>query len=217
MANSVLRVGLLPHRLWANEKSEGVDLSGLGADAGQLYPQPVPFWENAGTDAMQLSRKRMTIPGGRHRPSLNGQTASALDHAGEIEAGFTELYRLLQEHRESLLSTEGVLGRFDGDEIRVILRPTQAYATMLGESFHPDLLRDALDRDRFFDHLWVGATKRPACSRHSGPNATTSSKETSRRPGRGRGRGTFGATMGSGSPVISRSRPWPPCTGACAR
>ena len=32
---------------------------------------------------------------------------------------------------------------------------------MLRESFHPDLLRDALDRDRFFDHLWVEATKRP--------------------------------------------------------
>ena len=161
MANSVLRVGLLPQRLWANEKSEGVDLSGLGADAGQLSPQPVPFWENAGTDAMQLSRKHVSMSGGRHRPSLNGQTASALDHAGEIEAGFTELYRLLQEQRESLLSTEGVLGRFAGDEIRVILRPTQAYATILRESFHPDLLRDALDRDRFFDHLWVEATKRP--------------------------------------------------------
>jgi len=161
MAHSVLRIGLLPQRFWANEQSEGVDLSGLGADAGQLTPQPVPFWENAGTDAMQLARKRITMPGGRHRPSLNGETATSLDHAGEIEAGFTELYRLLQEHRESLLSTEGVLGRFAGDEIRVILRPTRAYATMLGESFHPDLLRDALDRDRFFDHLWVDATKRP--------------------------------------------------------
>ena len=161
MAHSVLRIGLLPQRFWANEQSEGVDLSGLGADAGQLTPQPVPFWENAGTDAMQLARKRITMPGGRHRPSLDGETASSLDHAGEIEAGFTELYRLLQEHRESLLSTEGVLGRFAGDEIRVILRSTRAYATMLGESFHPDLLRDALDRDRFFDHLWVDATKRP--------------------------------------------------------
>jgi type 2 lantibiotic biosynthesis protein LanM len=161
MAQSVLRVGLLPVRLWACDQSEGVDLSGLGADEGQLTPQPVPFWENAGTDAMQLTRIRATIPAGRHRPSLDGAPACAFDHIGDIEAGFTELYRLLRDHRDHLLSAEGILRRFAGDEIRVILRSTWVYATMLRESFHPDLLRDALDRDRFFDHLWVEATNRP--------------------------------------------------------
>jgi type 2 lantibiotic biosynthesis protein LanM len=161
MAQSVLRVGLLPQRRWASDQSEGVDLSGLGGDEGQLTPQPVPFWENAGTDAMQLTRKRVTIPGGRHRPSLDGAPASALDHIEDIEAGFTELYRLLRDHRDHLLSAEGILRRFAGEETRVILRHTRAYGTMLRESFHPDLLRDALDRDRFFDHLWVEATKRP--------------------------------------------------------
>jgi type 2 lantibiotic biosynthesis protein LanM len=33
------------------------------------------------------------------------------------------------------------------------------------ESFHPDLLRDALDRDRFFDRLWGEATHRPHLAR----------------------------------------------------
>jgi type 2 lantibiotic biosynthesis protein LanM len=160
MAQSVLRVGLLPQRFWASDQSEGVDLSGLGGDEGQLTPQPVPSWENAGTDAMQLTRKRVTMHGGRHRPSLDGPPASAFDHVGDIEAGFTELYRLLRDHRDHLLSAEGILRRFAEDETRIILRSTRAYATMLRESFHPDLLRDALDRDRFFDHLWVEATKR---------------------------------------------------------
>ena len=54
-----------------------------------------------------------------------------------------------------------MLRRFAGDEIRVILRPTRTYATLLRESFHPDLLRDALDRDRYFDHLWSDASNRP--------------------------------------------------------
>ena len=161
MAQSVLRVGLLPQRLWASDQSEGVDLSGLGADEGQQTPQPVPFWENAGTDAMQLTRKCVAIPGARHRPSLDGAPASACDHIGDIEAGFTELYCLLRDHRDHLLSAEGILRRFAGDEIRVILRSTWAYATILRESFHPDLLRDALDRDRHFDRLWVEETMSP--------------------------------------------------------
>ena len=97
-------------RFWATDQSEGVDLSGLGADEGQLTPQPVPFWENAGTDAMQLTRKRTTIAGGRHRPSLDGAPACALDHIGDIEAGFTELYRLLRDHRDHLLRPRGFSG-----------------------------------------------------------------------------------------------------------
>ncbi|HEY8022099.1 MAG TPA: type 2 lanthipeptide synthetase LanM, partial [Thermoanaerobaculia bacterium] len=41
-------------------------------------------------------------------------------------------------------------------EVRVILRTSQTYALLLEESYHPDLLRDALDRDRHFDRLWYG-------------------------------------------------------------
>lgn len=36
---------------------------------------------------------------------------------------------------------------------------------MLTESFHPNLLRDALDRDRFFDRLWIGIEQQPYLSR----------------------------------------------------
>ncbi|HZP16904.1 MAG TPA: type 2 lanthipeptide synthetase LanM [Terriglobales bacterium] len=39
--------------------------------------------------------------------------------------------------------------------MRAILRATSAYGSLLRESFHPDLLRDGLDRDRLFDRLWV--------------------------------------------------------------
>jgi type 2 lantibiotic biosynthesis protein LanM len=41
------------------------------------------------------------------------------------------------------------------DSIRVILRATQDYSSLLHASFHPDWLRDALDRDRLLDRLWV--------------------------------------------------------------
>jgi type 2 lantibiotic biosynthesis protein LanM len=160
LSQSVLRVGLLPDRSWADDQSDGVDTSALGSVAGQEYPEPVPFWEDAGTDAMRLARKRMVMTESRNRPTLDGEAANPLAYSGEIEAGFTEIYRLLQAHRDCLLSPEGVLRRFDRDEIRVLLRGTHDYATMLRESFHPDLVRDALDRDRFFDHLWGEAARR---------------------------------------------------------
>jgi type 2 lantibiotic biosynthesis protein LanM len=158
---SVQRVGLLPRRQGAAGAFEGIDLSGLGAERRQLSLKPVPYWEDAGKDEMRLSRKRMAMREGQHRPSLGGQEVNVLDYAEDITAGFTAIYRLLLKHRESLLAADGPLAHFAEDEVRAILRPTQAYALLLRESFHPDLLRSALDRDRFFDWLWVKLASRP--------------------------------------------------------
>jgi type 2 lantibiotic biosynthesis protein LanM len=162
---SVLRVGLLPYRLGASAESEGVDLSGLGTPAGRLTPRPVPQWEGTDTDEMRLTRKRMAMRGSANRPALRGQEVDLLDHAGDIVSGFVCIYRLLLKHRDELLSAAGPLARFAGDEVRVILRPTQTYGRLLQESFHPDVLRNALDRDQLFDRLWATVEHLPHLAR----------------------------------------------------
>jgi type 2 lantibiotic biosynthesis protein LanM len=156
MAHSVLRVGLLSQRL-----QSAPDLSGLGGQGGQRMPRPVPRCEAVGTDEMRIVRKPWVVSGGRNRPTLNGAPVEVLDYTEAIVRGFTAVYRLLLARREELLAEAGPFARFAQDEVRVILRPTRTYATLLQESFHPDLLRDALERDRFFDHLWVGVEHRP--------------------------------------------------------
>ena len=161
MAASVLRVGLLPQQSWSNAESDGVDLSGLGGSAGQLTPYGIPQWEKAGTDEMRLTRKQEAMAGGQNRPTLNGAEVNVLDYADAIVTGFIKLYRLLLKHRSELLSDSSPVARFAEDEVRVIVRSTQIYASLLHESFHPDMLRNALDRDRWFDRLWVGAEYRP--------------------------------------------------------
>lgn len=162
---SVLGVGLLPHRIWANAESEGVDLSGLGGAGGQLSPFGVPQWEAPGTDEMHLIRKRLIMPSAQNQPSLNGSDVSVLDYREALVSGFTRIYGLILKHREELLSEGGPLSRFADDEVRVIVRGTQTYAVLLRESVHPDVLRDALDRDRLFDRLWVTAEQMPQLAR----------------------------------------------------
>jgi type 2 lantibiotic biosynthesis protein LanM len=162
MTYSVLRVGLLPLRMYAGEDSEGIDLSGLGHAEGQMMPTEQPRWEHGGTDAMRLGRGRVELPTHKNRPTLAGQTVNPLDYIDAICAGFAATYQLLLEHRDTLLTENGLLARFADDEIRVIIRPTNVYGLMQRESFHPDVLRDGLDRDRFFDRLWVGINQRPS-------------------------------------------------------
>lgn len=155
MAYSVLSVGLLPMRLWSNAEYEGIDVSGLGKTEGQLTPNRVLYWEARGTDEMRLNREQMKMPGTQNRPTLEGTEVNLLDYTEAIITGFTNIYELLLKHRDELLSKNGLLAHFAEDEVRVVLRATRTYALLLQESFHPNVLRNALDRDRLFDHLWV--------------------------------------------------------------
>src|SRR5581483_6067655 len=152
--NSVFGVGLLPGRIWSSPDSEGVDMSGLGGMPGQLFPFASPAWEEEGTDQMRLIRKRYTMPESQNRPTLQGEAVESGPHSEDLLAGFRDMYRFLEEHRRALLAADGPLSWFEGDEVRVVVRATRTYAELLRESFHPDVLRNGLDRDRLFDRLW---------------------------------------------------------------
>lgn len=161
--NSVFRIGLLPCRIWSNKDATGIDLSGMGGQAGQITPFALPRWEGVGTDQMRLVRQRVELPGGQNRPQLNGDEVDILAYSAQLIQGFTNMYHLLQERRAELLAE--ILPRFAHDEIRLLFRPSRRYANLLRESFHPELLQDALERDRFFDQLWREVEVRPRLAR----------------------------------------------------
>jgi type 2 lantibiotic biosynthesis protein LanM len=158
--HSVRRVGLLPQRLWSNEHSAGVDISGLLGHSGQLTPFNVTTWKDQGTDEMRVSRERVEVKlGADHRPTLLGQHIDTMEYANHLITGFRMVYRLLLQQREELLHT--ILPRFAHDEIRVLFRQTQLYVMLHEDSFHPNVLRDALERERIFDRLWIGVEHHP--------------------------------------------------------
>ena len=163
IGHSVQRVGMLPQRMWSNEEHEGVDISGLGGQAGQMMPTPSPRWVGVGTDQMHLSRERVEIDLSQNRPSLNGKDIQTLEYSGSILKGFSSTYRLLIQHREELLTQ--MLPRFAHDDIRCLLRPTRTYGMLFADCFHPNMLRDALDRDRLLDRLWLGVEFQPYLKR----------------------------------------------------
>ncbi|GCE21149.1 hypothetical protein KDK_49490 [Dictyobacter kobayashii] len=163
VADSVMQIALLPQRFWSTNQFEGVDMSGLGNAQGQLSPHAVPTWQGVGTDEMKIIRERVTLPGHLNCPKLNGQYVQAVDYISSIVRGFTSLYRLLCARREEFLTA--LLPRFAHDEIRFIARATRTYATLSVESFHPNMLRDALKRERLFDRLWMAVKQQPYLTR----------------------------------------------------
>ena len=160
---SVLRIGLLPQRIMAVDNSDGIDMSGMSGTGGQLSPFESPAIAAAGTDEMRLTRKRFEIQGADNLPQLDDQQpVNVIEFLDDIIDGFEKMYHLLSEKRHTLLDEQGVFSRFADDEIRLIVRPTRYYGRLMTESYHPDLLRDALDREAFFEHVWRYGYSNPA-------------------------------------------------------
>ena len=165
LKHSVLRSGLLPRRIWLKGDYDGIDLSGLGGKEGQLTPNQLPYWEAVGTDQMRQKRKRMKTQKKHNRPTLNDTEVNLLDYGSSISEGFTKVYHLLLQHRDELLSEDGTLATFAEDEVRVLLRSSQFYALLLRDNFHPKMLRNALERERLFDRLWLPIERQPHLTR----------------------------------------------------
>lgn len=151
---SVLRTGLLPTPMRWSDDHEPLDRSGLGAPEHQLSPFGVLCPDAVGTDEMRLVRQRHPIKPPRHLPTIAGRPAEQIDVSAVVR-GFAKVYRTLMAHRGELRTPTGPIARFGGDQIRIVLRHTLVYTRLLSESFHPDVLRDALDRDQLFDLLWA--------------------------------------------------------------
>ena len=155
MYDSVLRIGMLPQRAWEEQGAAGVDISGLGNPEGKGGRRQAPAVEGEGTDQVFFTRKPGAFRRGLNLPTLNGADVNLLQYQDALVDGFNELYLLLQRHRDELLGEGGLLTRLVDTEVRVLLRPTFLYKAMLLESVHPDVLRNALDRDRFLERLWL--------------------------------------------------------------
>jgi type 2 lantibiotic biosynthesis protein LanM len=161
MKESVFRTSLLPMRLSAGGDYAGMDISGLGTPGGTLTAQKVADWEDAFQDSMRLVRRRVRMRGAANQPTLGSAPVELDAYLDALRGGFDAMYGLLVAHRDALLAPDGPIARFAGDEIRVIMRDTRAYLQLLSEVFHPDALRDALERDRLLDHLWAQTAKAP--------------------------------------------------------
>lgn len=160
-SSSVLFTGLLPERRVGGGSGGPMDVSGLGANETQRAPLLVRRWVNQGTDEMRMAHAPGGFDGEDSRPVLGGAKQDPDAFADDIIRGFTVMCRLLLRSRRELLGKTGLLSVFAGDEVRVLLRRSQSYFRLLLESFHPDVLRGALDRDRHFDRLWVSVELAP--------------------------------------------------------
>ncbi|MFD3165988.1 type 2 lanthipeptide synthetase LanM [Herpetosiphon sp. NSE202] len=153
------QVGLLPRLHFSTAEHPGVDLSGIAGNAEQTLPLPQPVWDETNTDHMALRYAPIPVQPAHNLPTCSTLKIDPLDYAAEVEQGFRSSYGALLDAKAELLRV-GLAACAD-TTIRVIVRPSNSYAILLRHASHPNRLRDALDRDCLFDHLWLSIPDRP--------------------------------------------------------
>lgn len=160
LQNSVFSIGMLPSRIWISKEGDSVDVSALGGIAGQMSSLPLPVLENTGTDEIKLVRKKLGLRSESNLPVFDGNAMDVTNFRKDFHTGFVNTYNIILNNRKELLTDNGIIMSFANDEVRRIVRDTHSYYRLLLESFHPDVLRDAIDRDILLDNLWLGHTSR---------------------------------------------------------
>lgn len=156
LAESVHRTALLP--LMIVGENGVLDLSGLGGDRGKAVPMSIVDWDFPATDQMRLTRRPVPYEGAQNRPRLADRELDPGDHEAALLEGFRLGYDAITKHRNDF---RVLIESWADVQVRVIVRATQGYATLLDESTHPEVLRDALDRDRVLDLLWTESAGDP--------------------------------------------------------
>ncbi|MFF5895867.1 type 2 lanthipeptide synthetase LanM family protein [Streptomyces argenteolus] len=157
---SVHRVGLLPQLLVGD--TAALDMSAVGGGRAASSPLETASWAAAGTDTMHLVRTTGRFTESANRPTLDGAPADPFRFTDALCEGFRAAYTAVSDARGELLGAKGLLRMFAEDETRFVSRPTWTYATLLHESTHPDLMRDAAERQQVFALLRTGALGAPA-------------------------------------------------------
>lgn len=158
MDRTLIKSGLLPAvKLGDN----AVDMSGMsGGWSEVLSPFEVPVISQRDTDEAHIVHERIRLPIANNAPTDDPEKMDVHEYDGEILNGFCRTYDGLLRSRGLILASEPVQKLRD-TVLRTIRRPTFFYAKLLRASVHPNLLRDALDRDVLFTRLWDGKKWNP--------------------------------------------------------
>jgi type 2 lantibiotic biosynthesis protein LanM len=110
---------------------------------------------------MKLTRVHMPMTGQKNLPKIGDKNIKPDDYVTAIQDSFRKSYLYIKENHLDFTKDNGILDLFKQDAIRLLFRPTMAYAQILETSFHPDYLHNQIDRDLWFEklHYTVGDRK----------------------------------------------------------
>ncbi|KKO53255.1 type 2 lanthipeptide synthetase LanM family protein [Paenibacillus sp. DMB20] len=151
LSNSVMSSGMLPQYIFKTETYSGVDISGIFGYGGKEVPNVMRV-AHSRTDGMRLERGTGETGKTNNLPRYNDEVVDSYRYIHDIEQGFAQAYRIMMGNKSRL---KEMIREFDCVRVRVIARNTRTYNELIRTLYHPDLLRDELDRKVVVHRLWL--------------------------------------------------------------
>jgi len=148
---SAASVGILP---WLKIDANAATISALAAvKRGIVAPFKISGDDRSQAVDLRIAHASIPMQGEQILPCGTDRDAGASKFADEVRKGFADVYRLLVKNGNVLL--ERLLSHPRQDPcLRFAARPRPLYELLLRAGTHPNLLRDALDREVLFNRLW---------------------------------------------------------------
>ncbi|CAI6024946.1 hypothetical protein PAECIP112173_00404 [Paenibacillus sp. JJ-100] len=151
LASSVMSSGMLPQYMFETKTFSGLDVSGIFGYGGKEIPDVMRV-AHKGTDRMRLERGMAKVGGSNNLPRYNDEVIDSYRYVNEIEQGFSQAYKIIMGNKNKL---KEMIREFDYVRVRMIVRSTESYGELMRTLYHPDLLRDELDRKVVVHRLWL--------------------------------------------------------------
>ncbi|WP_158308769.1 type 2 lanthipeptide synthetase LanM family protein [Clostridium botulinum] len=146
ISKSVAKIGLLPTKMRIKKDNivESVDVGALSEGKEQNNILKSLVLENLNTDNLCLAYKYLPIASKKNVPRLLGQSLNPKKYMLNLIEGFKAFYQFAQTNKEEVLNY--ILANFGGCQIRVILKSTVTYTSLLSIASHPDFMREPIHR-----------------------------------------------------------------------
>lgn len=158
-----LRTGLLAFP-WLDPQGHFVDIGGLRGVGGYLVAERGRRWKEVNGDGMAVSAGPLLAPSQRNEVWAEGRRRPPGEYAADVLDGFASMYRALVRLRPVIAKGRRGLPSFASARTRIVLRPSQKYATLLVALAAPRHLRDGVERSIALDLLnrpFAASRRRP--------------------------------------------------------
>ncbi|SCG83748.1 bacteriocin formation protein, putative [Proteiniborus sp. DW1] len=152
--NSVQNTALLPTIAFMDKDRKGIDISALNGREIKL-PYKILSLSNLNSIDMKYEYVEYVRPGSNNLPKLKNETVDFIEYREDILDGFCDFMHFIINNKNEILSDDGILNVFLNKKVRIVVKNTDSYGTLLKYSNHPVYCRDMLLREKLLENLWA--------------------------------------------------------------
>jgi type 2 lantibiotic biosynthesis protein LanM len=153
LADSVLRIGMLPHWFFVRGERRPRDVSALGAAPPACETETHYWWQALNTDGMVAGEVLRPARLSEASPVPIGSANRLVDFGDDVCTGFVSQLVAVTVDKQAWLRADGFLARFRDLRSRFVRRPTWTYQWLLDQLQSPAALTDEDARQRGLSRL----------------------------------------------------------------